>query len=113
MQSEIRWEGTSFSNLHAAPGWSGTLRFGRAPRTALTTNAAEPREILLPSPHNMSKVLFTLTNRHEIWSYAICAISSPSPRKTQARRVLDGKVVVDLDEHVEAGRGALPAKAAA
>jgi len=33
--------------------------------------------------------------------------------KTQARRVLDGKVVVDLDEHVEAGPGALPAKAAA
>jgi len=33
--------------------------------------------------------------------------------KTQARRVLDGKVKVDLDEHVEVGVGALPGKAAA
>ena len=33
--------------------------------------------------------------------------------KTQARRVLDGKVKVDLDEHVDVGLGAVPAKAAA
>ena len=33
--------------------------------------------------------------------------------KTQARRVLDGKVKVDLDEHVEVGLGAGPGKAAA
>jgi aerobic C4-dicarboxylate transport protein len=33
--------------------------------------------------------------------------------KAQARRVLDGKVKVDLDEHVEVGPGALPGKAVA
>jgi aerobic C4-dicarboxylate transport protein len=33
--------------------------------------------------------------------------------KTQARRVLDGKVKVDLDEHVDVGLGAVPGKAAA
>ena len=33
--------------------------------------------------------------------------------KTQARRVLDGKIKVDLDEHVEVGLGAASGKAAA
>src|SRR5207237_9734707 len=33
--------------------------------------------------------------------------------KTQARRVLDGEIKVDLDEHVEGGLGAAAGKAAA
>src|ERR1700680_468789 len=42
-------------------------------------------DVAIAVAHNMSKVLFTLINRQEIWSYAICAIWSPSPRNPASR----------------------------